>query len=224
MTTVAMLLYPALTQLDLTGPFEVLSRMPDSVVHLVAKDHAPVRADSGLTIGPTRTLAEVDAADVLFVPGGPGQRALMDDDAVLSFLTRVGASARWITSVCTGSLVLGAAGLLRGRRATTHWAYRELLPLFGAHPEDARVVVDGNRITAGGVTAGIDFGLRLVAELAGERVAKAIQLALEYDPEPPFQSGRPEHAGKELVDALVSTRFGARVAEQRAAILARGAA
>lgn len=216
-----MLLYPGLTQLDLTGPFEVLHRMPGATVDLVWKTREPVRADSGMQILPTAVLADMPRADILFVPGGPGQRALLDDDETLAFCARVGASARYCTSVCTGSLVLGAAGLLRGYAATTHWAYTELLPLFGARIEHARVVVDRDRITAGGVTAGIDFGLRLVAELAGEPVARAIQLGIEYDPAPPFDSGNPTAAGPALVAALVADRFGARVAEQRAAILAR---
>lgn len=219
-TRIAMLLYPGLTQLDLTGPYEVLSRLPGGAIDLVWKTLAPVRADSGLQIVPTHTFADVDRADILFVPGGPGQRALLDDAETLAFCARIAATARYSTSVCTGALVLGAAGLLRGYAATTHWAYTELLPLFGARIEPARVVVDRDRVTAGGVTAGIDFGLRLVAELAGEPLARAIQLGLEYDPEPPFRSGHPSVADPALVAQLVAERFGPRVAEQRAAILA----
>lgn len=197
-----MLLYPGLTQLDLTGPFELLHRVPDARVHLVWKDTSPVRADSGLGLLPDTTLEGCPPLDLLFVPGGKGQVPLMTDEGVLGFLRERGASARWVTSVCTGSLLLGAAGLLRGYRATSHWAYAGLLPLFGATRVDERVVVDRNRVTAGGVTAGIDFGLRIVAELAGEERAKALQLELEYDPAPPFASGHPRSADPALVAQL----------------------
>jgi len=213
-THVGMLLYPGLTQLDLTGPFEVLHRVPDTRVHLLWKTLDPVLADSGMGLLPTTTLAECPALDVVFVPGGSGQVALMDDDAVLSFLAKQGRSARYVTSVCTGALVLGAAGLLEGYQAATHWAFMQLLPMFGARPVRKRVVVDRNRITGGGVTAGIDFGLRLAAELAGEPVAKAIQLGLEYDPEPPFRCGHPDVAEPDVVttvrgrfDAIFRTRM-----------------
>jgi len=204
-----MLLFPRLTQLDLTGPFEFLHRLPDARVHLLWKDTRPVRAESGLLLTPTTPLDDCPPLDVLFVPGGFGQRALMTDETVLSFLREKGASAKWVTSVCTGSLLLGAAGLLRGYQATTHWAYVDLLPSFGAEYVKQRVVVDRNRITGGGVTAGIDFGLRLAAELAGERVAKALQLGLEYDPEPPFRSGHPDVADPLLVEE-VRARLAAR--------------
>jgi cyclohexyl-isocyanide hydratase len=196
---IGMLLYPGLTQLDLTAPFELLHRIPDAQVHLAWKDTQPVRADSGLTILPTTTLAACPALDVVFVPGGAGQLPLMTDPAVLGFLRDQGRAARYVTSVCTGSLLLGAAGLLEGYAATTHWAFVELLPMFGARPAPGRVVVDRNRITAGGVTAGLDFGLRIVAELAGERRAQAIQLGLEYDPAPPFRCGHPSVAEASLV-------------------------
>ena len=196
---VGLLLFPQLTQLDLTGPFEVLHRMPEAQVHLLWKDTNPVRADSGLQILPSRTLDNCPQLDVVFVPGGVGQMALMTDATVLAFLESQARSARYVTSVCTGALLLGAAGLLDGYDATTHWAYTELLPSFGARPVRRRVVVDRNRITAGGVTAGIDFALRIVAEIAGENVAKAVQLGLEYDPEPPFRSGHPDIADPALV-------------------------
>jgi cyclohexyl-isocyanide hydratase len=204
---IGMLLYPGLTQLDLTGPFEVLHRIPDVKVHLVWKDTQPVRADSGLSLVPTTTLAECPPLDVVFVPGGHGQVALMTDTEVLGFLRRHGQTARYVTSVCTGALVLGAAGLLDGYDAATHWAFVELLPAFGARHAPGRVVVDRNRITGGGVTAGIDFGLRVAAELAGDDVAKAIQLGLEYDPAPPFRSGHPDVADPALV-AQLRARFG----------------
>jgi cyclohexyl-isocyanide hydratase len=199
---IGMLLFPRLTQLDLTGPFEVLHRMPDTRVHLVWKDLAPVRAESGLQLVPTMTLADCPPLDLVFVPGGVGQADLMTDTEVLDFLRRHARTARYVTSVCTGSLVLGAAGLLAGYAATSHWAFTELLPAFGATFQAGRVVVDRNRITAGGVTAGIDFGLRVVAEVAGEEVAKAIQLGLEYNPAPPFASGHPDVADPALVAQL----------------------
>ena len=197
---VGMLLFPRLTQLDLTGPFEVMHRIPGAQVHLVWKDLAPVRADSGFGILPTTRIDDCPPLDVVFVPGGGGTTDLMSDDPVLDFLAAQGKSARYVTSVCTGSLVLGAAGLLEGYDATTHWAYTDVLPVFGARPVRKRVVVDRNRITAGGVTAGIDFGLRIAAELTGEEVARAIQLGIEYDPDPPFKSGHPDVADPALVE------------------------
>jgi cyclohexyl-isocyanide hydratase len=197
---VGMLLFPRLTQLDLSGPFEVMYRIPGAQVHLVWKDLAPVRADSGFGILPTTRIDDCPPLDVVFVPGGGGTADLMSDDPVLDFLAAQGQSARYVTSVCTGSLVLGAAGLLAGYDATTHWAYIDVLPVFGARPVRKRVVFDRNRITAGGVTAGIDFGLRIAAELAGEEVARAIQLAIEYDPDPPFTSGHPDVADPALVE------------------------
>jgi len=205
-THIGMLLYPGLTQLDLTGPFEVLHRIPDTKVHLLWRTLDPVVADSGIALGPTTTLANCPCLDVLFVPGGSGQMVLMQDETVLAFLREQGETARFVTSVCTGALLLGAAGLLDGYEATTHWAFMDLLPIFGARPVRRRVVVDRNRITGGGVTAGIDFGLRLAATLAGDPAAKAIQLGLEYDPEPPFRSGHPDVAEPEVL-ATVRARF-----------------
>jgi cyclohexyl-isocyanide hydratase len=202
---IGMLLFPQLTQLDLTGPFEVLVRVPDARVHLVWKTRDPVTADSGMGLVPNATLADCPPLDVVFVPGGGGTNALLDDDAVLSFLREKAEKARFVTSVCTGSLVLGAAGLLRGYQATTHWAFMDLLAMVGAHPTKGRVVVDRNRITGGGVTSGIDFALRLAAELSSEETAKAIQLAIEYDPEPPYR-GHPDHADAAAV-AAVRKRF-----------------
>jgi len=196
---VGMLLFPRLTQLDLTGPFEVMHRIPGAKVHLVWKDLEPVHADSGLGILPTTRIDDCPPLDVVFVPGGGGTADLIAADPVLDFLAARGKSAKYVTSVCTGALVLGAAGLLDGYDATTHWAYTDVLPLFGARPVRRRVVVDRNRITAGGVTAGIDFGLRIAAETAGEDVAKSIQLAIEYDPDPPFRSGHPDVADATLV-------------------------
>jgi cyclohexyl-isocyanide hydratase len=198
---IGLLLFPGLTPLDLTGPFEVFARLPDTLVHLVAKSLEPVRTDRGLVLMPSVTLANCPPLDVVAVPGGPGQQKLMEDEAVLDFLRVQAESAQYVTSVCTGALVLGAAGLLRGYKATTHWLSLPLLPLFGAEPVAARIVVDRNRVTGGGVTAGIDFGLKLAALLRGEAVAQQIQLQIEYDPEPPFRSGSPKTAPAEIVAA-----------------------
>jgi cyclohexyl-isocyanide hydratase len=213
---IGMLLFPDLTQLDLTGPFELLHRVPDARLHLIWKDTQLVRAHSGLAIQPTTTLAACPPLDVVFVPGGFGERALANDEAVLGFLRAHGARARYVTSVCTGALVLGAAGLLDGYDATTHWAYVDLLPTFGARHVKGRVVVDRNRITGGGVTAGIDFGLRLAAELAGEQTARLIQLGLEYDPAPPFDSGHPDVADPAL-GAEVRRRLAPSITRTRSA-------
>jgi cyclohexyl-isocyanide hydratase len=196
---IGLLLYPRLTQLDLTAPYELFHRVPDSRVHLVWKDTAPVHSDSGLGLLPTTTLADCPQLDVLCVPGGFGQRTVGNDAVVLDWLREQGKHARYVTSVCTGSLLLGAAGLLEGYAATTHWAYTDFLAGFGARYQKGRVVVDRNRITAGGVTAGLDFGLRIVSELAGEDVAKMLQLRIEYDPDPPFRSGHPDVADPALV-------------------------
>ena len=193
MASIACLLFPQLTQLDLTGPFEVFHRMPDAVVHLVAATEEPVESEGGLAIVPTLTFDELSLCDVLFVPGGPGVNDAMLDDELIAFVQRHGARASWITSVCTGSLVLGAAGLLAGFDATTHWASIEFLEAFGAWPKRERVVVSGNRMTGAGVSAGIDMALRLAAELHGARVAEEIRVAIEY--------GSPE-AEPEVRDAV----------------------
>jgi cyclohexyl-isocyanide hydratase len=197
---IGMLLYPNLTQLDLTAPYEVLHRVPGAQVHMVWKDTEPVVAAGGLRLLPSTTFADCPPLDVIFVPGGAGQIPLMTDAVVLDFLRAQAKTASWITSVCTGSLLLGAAGLLDGYKATCHWGFVQLLPQFGARYEKARVVVDRNRVTGGGVTAGLDFALRLAAELAGEDVAKTIQLGLEYDPAPPFASGHPDVADPAIVE------------------------
>jgi len=203
---IGMLLFPKITQLDLTGPFEVLARVPEARVSLLWKSIDLVTSGTGLTLLPTMTLADSPQFDVLVVPGGFGVVPLLDDREVLGFLQQQAKAARYLTAVCTGSLLLGAAGLLEGYRATTHWAYHELLSVCGAQPVRERVVVDRNRITGGGVTAGIDFALRLVAELCDADTARAIQLGLEYDPQPPFRAGTPELAGEELT-ARVRARF-----------------
>lgn len=196
---IVMLLYPNLTQLDLTGPFEVLSRAKELRLHLVWKTLDPVAEERGLRILPTVTFADCPQADILFVPGGPGQLPLMDDDEVLGFLRSQAAGAKYVTSVCTGSLVLAAAGLLTDYRATCHWLSLPQLAHFGVQPVAERVVIDRNRITGAGVTSGLDFGLTLLAELFGEQRAKLAQLTMEYDPAPPFSSGSPASATPELV-------------------------
>jgi cyclohexyl-isocyanide hydratase len=198
---IGLLLFPDMTQLDFTGPYEVFARLPDTVVHVVAMTADPVRTDRGLVLVPNTICAACPPLDVIVVPGGPGQQRLMEDEAVLSFLREQARSARYVTSVCTGALVLGAAGLLRGYRATTHWLSLPLLELFGAIAVNERVVVDRNRVTGGGVTAGIDFGLMVAAMLRGETVAQQIQLQMEYHPCPPFDCGSPATAPKSLVDA-----------------------
>jgi cyclohexyl-isocyanide hydratase len=199
---VAFLLFPNVTQLDLTGPAQVLARLGDARIDLVSASRAPVPTDAGFSILPTATFADVPAADILCVPGGMGTNGAIADDDAMAWVAAVGAQAQWVTSVCTGSLVLGAAGLLRGYRAGCHWAQRHMLPLFGAEPVAARVVVDRNRVTGGGVTAGIDFALTLTAMIRGEAHARMVQLALEYDPAPPFDAGSPGRAGEATVAAF----------------------
>ncbi|MFZ5784165.1 MAG: DJ-1/PfpI family protein [Pseudomonadota bacterium] len=213
---IGILLYPDVTQLDATGPAQVLSRLPECRLHMVWKTREPVPTDSGFSIVPTTSFADCPQLDVICVPGGVGQAALMTDAETLDFLRRQAAGARYVTSVCTGSLVLGAAGLLKGYRSACHWMWRDMLKDFGATPVAERVVRDRNRISGGGVTAGIDFGLTLAAELAGEEVARTIQLMLEYDPHPPFDAGSPEKAGDETVNRLRS-RLGTLLESRRQA-------
>jgi cyclohexyl-isocyanide hydratase len=199
--TVAFLVYPDVTQLDFTGPAQVLSRIGMAKVDYVWKDMDPVPTDAGFSILPTATFAEIGAADLLCIPGGIACVEMMEDDEVLAWVRQIGEKADWVTSVCTGSLILGAAGLLKGYRAACHWAWRDHLSLFGAEPVAERVVFDRNRVTGGGVTAGIDFAFALTAAVRGEDHARLIQLALEYDPAPPFDSGSPERAGEKLLAA-----------------------
>jgi cyclohexyl-isocyanide hydratase len=207
---IGILVFPSVQQLDLTGPYEVFASIPGAKVHLIWKDRSPITSATGLVLAPTMTFSECPALDVLCVPGGSGINALLRDAEVLDFLRAQAARARYVSSVCTGSLVLGAAGLLKGRRATTHWASHDFLAKFGAIPTHGRVVRDGNLFTAGGVTAGIDFGLTVVAELLGEAQAQVIQLGHEYAPEPPFRAGTPETAPPAVLAAakerLASTR------------------
>lgn len=199
---IGVLVFPEFTQLDLTGPVQVFSSAPDTVVHLIWKRIEPVKSDSVITLTPTVTFADCPQLDVLCVPGGYGTDPLLGDPEVLAFLQKQAAGAKYITSVCTGSLVLGAAGLLKGYRAATHWSAREALPWFGATLSEERVCIDRNRVTGGGVTAGIDFALTLVSMLIDRPTAEAIQLRLEYNPAPPFNSGSPQTAPAEVLAAM----------------------
>ena len=191
---IGLLVFPKVQQLDLTGPYDVFATMPGVVVHLVWKDLEPLLSSTGLTMVPTVTFAECPDLDVICVPGGVGVDALMEDPETLAFIRHQASTAQYVTSVCTGALVLGAAGLLKGRRATTHWASHSLLEQFGAVPVKERVVRDGNLMTGGGVTAGIDFALTLIGEVFDADKSRTIQLQLEYAPAPPFDSGRPDTA------------------------------
>jgi cyclohexyl-isocyanide hydratase len=197
---IGMLVFPRFTQLDFAAPFEVFSRLPNAAVDIVWKTREPVRDPFGLALLPTTDFAAARPCDVLFAPGGPGQTDLMLDQEVLGFLRRQAETARWITSVCTGSLILGAAGLLRGYRATSHWLSLDQLALFGAEPVRERVVIDRNRVTGAGVTSGIDFALVLASEIAGQKVAETIALQIEYDPTPPF----PTRSTADPADPLVA--------------------
>ncbi len=198
-TRIGLVLFPGVTLLDLVGPLEVFARMPGAEVALLWHDLEPVAADRGVRLFPTQAFRDCTQLDVVCVPGGPGQIAMMDDAAALAWLRDIAGQCRLVTSVCTGSLVLGAAGLLAGYRATCHWSSIDQLSLLGATPVAQRVVRDRNRITGAGVTSGIDFALTVVAELAGEPAAREIQLQIEYDPQPPFDSGSPRSAAPELV-------------------------
>jgi cyclohexyl-isocyanide hydratase len=199
---IGLLIFPRMTQLDMTGPFEVFARLPNTKVHVIWKRAEPIVSDVGLTIVPSITCAECPQLDVICIPGGPGQIDLMEDAEIIDFVRRQGEKARYVTSVCTGALVLGAAGLLRGYRAATHWASMDNLKHFGAIPTETRVCVDRNRITGGGVTAGIDFGLVVASELANRETAEKIQLYMEYNPEPPFSAGSPDSAPPAVLAAF----------------------
>jgi cyclohexyl-isocyanide hydratase len=209
---ITMLLFERFTQLDLTGPYEVLARMEGAQIALAAKSLDPVTSDTKLQIVPTHTFANAPDCEVLFVPGGPGVDAAMLDDEVIAFVQRQAASARTITSVCTGALILGAAGLLKSHSATTHWNAVEFLAPFGARHCDERVVIDGNLITGAGVSAGIDFALMLVEKLQDTAAAEAIQLFIEYDPRPPFDAGSPGDADPQIVE---NVRRAAALAKER---------
>jgi cyclohexyl-isocyanide hydratase len=203
--TIGFLVFPRLTQLDFTGPLQVLARLPNSETHIIAKSAEPVECDCGLKLLPTCSFAGAPRLDLICIPGGRGVAEVMGDDESVGFVREKAHAAQYVTSVCTGAFVLGVAGLLRGKRATTHWAFVDLLPLVGATHEKARIVRDGNLMTAGGVTSGIDFALNIVAEIAGPSSAQAIQLGIEYDPDPPFDSGSPDRAPED-VKAIVNAR------------------
>lgn len=221
-TRIGLVMFPNLTQLDLTGPFEVFKRIPNSEVLLVAESLDLVRADTGLRMAPDVSFSDCPQLDVVCVPGGPGADQAMENKEVIAFLRKQAPGLRFITSVCTGAMVLGAAGLLVGKKATTHWTVRDLLKGLGAEPVNARVVRDGNVFTGGGVTAGIDFALTVAAELAGEKTAQEIQLLIEYTPEPPYNAGSPETAPTEIVEGM--REKGASRRAGREAIVARVAA
>lgn len=199
---IGILLYPGVTALDAVGPYEPLVRLPGARVRWIGAEPGPVAAQGGLGLAVDTAYPECPPLDLVLVPGGPGQFDRMEDSALLGFLQRQAEAARWVTSVCTGSLLLGAAGLLRGYRATTHWRYLDCLKDLGAAPVRKRIVADRNRITAAGVSAGIDMGLFLAAMIAGDGAAREIQLQLEYDPQPPFHSGSPDQADDEIVAAV----------------------
>lgn len=212
------LIFPRMDQIDFTGPFEVLSRVPNSSFHVIGKEKSPVRDVKGLILTPEESFAEASQLDVLVVPGGYGQQELMEDEVVLSFIREQAAGAEYVFSVCTGALLCGAAGLLKGVRATTHWASFDLLPYFGAEPVDSRVVVDGRHVSAAGVTAGIDGALTLAALLRGDRAAQQIQLSIEYAPDPPFHSGTPKTAPGEVLEAATEEVRGFTEARRATAI------
>jgi cyclohexyl-isocyanide hydratase len=203
---IGIVIFPNLTQLDFAGPLEVLNSLPESKIHIIAKSREPVPSDCGLRLLPTTTFENCPQLDLICVPGGGGVVDAVADRETVDFVRNQAAGAQYITSVCTGAFVLGVAGLLKGRRATTHWAYTGLLTLVGATFENARTVRDGNVITAGGVTSGIDFALHVAAEIAGKETAQAIQLSIEYDPAPPFTSGHPDRAPASVI-ALLAPRY-----------------
>jgi cyclohexyl-isocyanide hydratase len=217
-TTVVFLLFPGITQLDFTAPAQALSRMPGARLIGAAATLDPIATDSGFAILPTHDFASAPQADILCVPGGHGVTEALGDAATIDFVARQAAGAQWVTSVCTGAFLLGRAGLLAGKRATTHWAYTHLLPLVGAEPVAARVVEDDNVVTSGGVTSGLDFALTLIARLHGDAVAQAIQLAIEYDPAPPFAGGHPDRAPESVTAGLKTRVYDAAAARIEAAL------
>lgn len=217
---IVFLLFDGITQLDFTGPAQFLARMPGAIIHTAAKRSQPIETDSGFAILPNSNFADCPQADLLCIPGGFGTKDVIADPETLQFIRDQAAGAQYISSVCTGSLALGAAGLLKGKRATSHWAYTSLLERFGATYEKARVVKDGNVITAGGVTSGIDFALTVIAEIAGQKFAETVQLGLEYDPRPPFKSGNPDDADPKLVQLLHERTYAA-LLEKLAEIIPR---
>ena len=201
---IGFLIYPGVVQLDVMGASQVLSFPPNIQIHLIWKDQSSIISNEGLLLTPTVTLSNCPSLDVICVPGGGmGQLEMMQDEAILDFLKQQSSNAQYVTSVCTGSMILAAAGLLQGYQATCHWAFREQLRMLGVEVVPERVVIDRNRITGAGVTSGIDFGLTLLSLLCGEAIAKSTQLMMEYDPKPPFNAGTPETAGQEIVQSLI---------------------
>ncbi|HEV2597199.1 DJ-1/PfpI family protein [Sphingopyxis sp.] len=219
-TTIVFLLFPGITQLDFTAPAQALCRMPGAILAGAAASRDPIATDSGFSIVPTHDFANAPQADILCIPGGHGVTDALGDAATIDFIARQAAGAQWVTSVCTGAFLLGRAGLLQGKRATTHWGYTQLLPLVGARHENARVVEDGNVVTSGGVTSGLDFALALIARLKGDAVAQAIQLAIEYDPAPPFAGGHPDRAPDAVTVGLKTRVYDAAAARMEAALKA----
>lgn len=217
-TTIVFLLFPGITQLDFTAPAQALCRMPGAILSGAAASLDPIATDSGFAILPTHDFASAPQADILCIPGGHGVTEALNDAATIDFIARQAAGAEWVTSVCTGAFLLGRAGLLQGKRATTHWGYTHLLPLVGARHENARVVEDGNVVTSGGVTSGLDFALTLIARIKGDAVAQAIQLAIEYDPAPPFPGGHPERAPAAVTAGLKARVYDAAAARMEAAL------
>jgi cyclohexyl-isocyanide hydratase len=217
--SIGMILFPNLTQLDFTGPYEVFAKLPNTQLYLLAETLEPIRSQGGLTFLPDTTFAQSPALDILFVPGGPGINPRLEDTTFLHFLKTQGEQARYVTSVCTGSLLLAAAGLLQGYRATTHWLSLDFLQMLGVEAVAQRVVIDRNRITGAGVTSGIDFGLVIAAELFGEAIAQKIQLEIEYNPQPPFESGSPQTAPSDVLASVQSA--GQNLRETRRQIIQR---
>ena len=217
-TSIVFLLFPGITQLDFTAPAQALSRMPGATLAGAAATRDPILTDSCFSIVPTHDFVDAPQADILCIPGGHGVADALGDAATIDFIARQAAGAQWVTSVCTGAFLLGRAGLLAGKRATTHWAYTHLLPLVGAEPVKGRVVEDGHIVTSGGVTSGLDFALTLIARLRGDAMAQAIQLAIEYDPAPPFAGGHPDRAPKAITAGLKEHVYDAAAARMEAAL------
>ena len=217
-TTVVFLLFPGITQLDFTAPAQALCRMPGARLVGAAARRDAISTDSGFSIVPTDDFASCPQADILCVPGGHGVAEALNDPATIDFIARQAAGAQWVTSVCTGAFLLGRAGLLTGKRATTHWAYAHLLPLVGAEPVNARIVEDGHVVTSGGVTSGLDFALTLIGRLHGDAVAEAIQLAIEYDPAPPYVGGHPDRTPAAITAGLKARVYDAAAARMEQAL------
>ena len=217
-TTIVFLLFPGITQLDFTAPAQALCRMPGAQLVGAAASRDPIATDSGFAILPTDDFASCPQADILCIPGGHGVVEALGDTATIDFIVRQAAAAQWVTSVCTGAFLLGRAGLLAGKRATTHWAYAHLLPLVGADPANARIVEDGKLVTSGGVTSGLDFALTLIGRLHGDAVAQAIQLAIEYDPAPPYVGGHPDRTPAAITAGLKARVYDAAAARMEQAL------